>query len=1091
MLRFPVEEVLMPSDSAARLLAAATALVLGLGLGAGSAHADWRVARHDPARSGTSDGHGHLRNPAPYWRYYLGGSVGPALADTIVAAGRPAQAFVAGGRVSVARADGTPVWSSPNLALTALVGSADLDGDGELELVTQSIDQVFVFSARAGALRWAEPAGEMGTINGVRLGDVDDDGHPEIFIQECMCCEVRSGETGVAYSFAAGFGAPRRVWRLPYAYCSGYRAMLVDDFTGDGLPDVSLANFDDIKLLDGATAQVRAASPDLGQWAAIAHCEPADLVAGGGKELVCAFSSALALPGQGHRIFALGYRSNPARLDVLWSTDLGDVDTEFVLGAGWIADLDGDGRLEVSASGTRTDGKLVTAILDAATGETLATIPEQAHLGSLVVSPTLRLYLTSADQALVAWRFDRAATPRLVEAWRLRDRRAVLRRGPRVAGVHDQNQRLMAADVDGDGANELFTVDVKQPNRMPVYTVGAGGASELRDWTGARATTIQGAWIGDDARILISTTDGRLTTLAPDLLTVIGSVRAGGYYDAGGGKHLASAPVAGQLTGTAAAEVVVPDSRRVVVAFSPQGATNAAPPTLLWDLDNASAPALVDGIGVAGPGVVVRRTDTMVVPAMQTLAALDLTGHPRWTTTVGPLAFNDALPGNFDGDAIPDLVLQWGLGSDNALRTTAFAGSDGHPLWTHVADNGIVRFPSGAAVTDWNGDGTDDVVFHHYATYVLDGASGEPLVRGALTPNWYFMPTLVDVTGDGAPEIALHGGQQPLRVLDRELQERWVSPDDDRPQPYAAAVRCGALPVLASTSRQYPARLKVTELAGAAAGQASIVVLAGGKVYASEEAAVAAGERLGQLTSVHVHADLTGLGHPTAVLGSTDGWLYGIDVCARTRDFAVAFPAPVGAVAMADLDGDGDDEVAVSVADGFLYGLANAPIGGPGQVRDVDPAGATTVDIDEVTTRDTLAAVWEAVPGATTYEVAVARAEGGYVSAPAWREVAGTSATLTGLALVDGQRYVVAVRAKVAAGASPDILSDGVLVHLLPPLPAVDAGPDAGSIVSPPTAIGCCSTGSSGRVPGVLALLVLVGLGRRRRAGFQPGRTGA
>jgi hypothetical protein len=1075
----------MASVSAARLLTAAASLALAVA-GPRPAAADWPVARHDPARTGTTDGHGDLRNPAAYWRYYLGGSIGTGVAEPIVVAGGRGQAFVTGGRLSVARADGTPLWSSPNLALTALVGTGDLDGDGTLELVTQSIDQVFVFAALDGALRWAEPAGEMGTINGVRLGDVDGDGLLEVFIQECMCCEVRSGETGVAYSFAAGFGSPRRVWRLPNAYCSGYRAMLVDDFTGDGVPDVSLANNDDIKVLDGATAQVRASSPDLGQWAAIAHCEPHDVVAGGGKELVCALSSSLALPGEGHRVFALGYRTDPARLDVLWSTDIGDRDTEFVLGAGWIEDLDGDGRLEVAASGTRTDGKLVTAILDAATGETLATIPEQGHVGLLLVSPTLRLHVTTADGALVGWRFDRAATPRLVEAWRLRDRRIVARREPTLAAAREQYVRMLYADVDGDGANELFTVDLKQPNRMPVYTVAADRVTELRDWTGARATTISAGWIGDDRRLLISTTDGRLTTLTPDLLTVVGSVRAGGYYDAGGRQHLPNAPVAAQLTGTAAAELVVPDSRRVVVALQPQRATNAAPPTPIWEVDNASAPAIVDGIGLGGPGVVVRRTDTMVVPPVQTVTVLDLIGQPRWVAPVGPLAFNDTLPANLDGDAIPDVVIQWGLPSDNALRTTAFAGSDGHPLWTHVADHGIVRFPSGLAVTDWNGDGRDDVVFHHYATYVLDGATGAPLAQSALTPNWYFLPTLVDVTGDSAPEIALHGGQQPVRVLNRDLTERWVSPDDDRPQPYAAAARCGDLPVLVATARQHPARMKVIELAGAQAGQASIVVLAGGKVYASEAAALAAGERLGALTSVHVHADLTGLGHPTAVVGSTDGWLYGLDVCARTKDFAVAFPAPVGAVAIADTDGDQKDELMVSVADGFLYGLANAPVAGPGQVRDVEPGGPTTVDVDEVTTRGTLAAVWDAVPGATGYEVAVAKAEGGYVSAPAWQPAAGTSATIDGLALVDGQRYVVAVRALVAGGPSPDVLSDGVLVHLLPPLP-VDAGVDPdGGTTPPPADGGCCSAGGSPVGPLSLALVVTVGLLRLLRRRVRP-----
>jgi hypothetical protein len=491
----------MDAVSSARLAAAATALVIGLA-GVRVAGADWPLSRHDPARTGATTGQSNLRTPAPYWRYYLGGSIGPGVAEPItVAGGGPGQAFVTGGRLSVTRADGTPLWASANLAMTALIGTGDLDGDGTLELVTQSIDQVFVFAALDGALRWAEPVGEMGTINGVRLGDVDGDGRPEIFIQECMCCEVRSGETGVAWSFAAGFANPRRVWRLPYAYCSGYRAMLIDDFTGDGTPDVSLANNDDIKILDGATAQIRASSPDLGQWAAIAHCEPHDIVAGGGKELICALSSSLAIPGQGHRVFALGYRTNPARLDVLWSTNIGDVDTEFVLGAGWIQDLDGDGTLEVAASGVRSDGKLITGILDAATGETLASIPEMGHVGVVPVSPALRIYVTSAEQQLVGWRFDRAASPRLTEAWRLRDRRIVPRREATLAAAREQYLRVLHADVDGDGDQDLITAG----GPRATLHLGDGSGGFIAAPAGALAT---GGLLADASALAAGDLDG-------------------------------------------------------------------------------------------------------------------------------------------------------------------------------------------------------------------------------------------------------------------------------------------------------------------------------------------------------------------------------------------------------------------------------------------------------------------------------------------------------------------------------------------------------------------------------------------------------
>ncbi len=217
------------------------------------------------------------------------------------------------------------------------------------------------------------------------------------------------------------------------------------------------------------------------------------------------------------------------------------------------------------------------------------------------------------------------------------------------------------------------------------------------------------------------------------------------------------------------------------------------------------------------------------------------------------------------------------------------------------------------------------------------------------------------------------------------------------------------------------------------------------------------------------------------MVGSADGWLYAVDPCAGTLDFAVPFGAPVGAVAIADTDGDGNDELLVSVADGYLYGLKNAPLRGPGIVRDLDPATASGDDVDEVTTRDTLSASWDPVPGATGYEVAIAKADGGYVFYPPWQPVDATSYTRTGLALEDGVQYVFAVRALSADGRSPDILSDGVLVHRIGP-PVGDAGvgePDAGTVTTQPG--GCCSTGSA-PVPAVaLGGLVALVLRRRRR----------
>src|SRR5690606_21448917 len=120
---------------------------------------------------------------------------------------------------------GDLVWESPNLEIEVIVGLVDLDGVGGPELVVRSSRQVFVLSPTTGALLWAEPIGEMGTIGAVRVSDLDGDGLDDILIEECGCCSVGSGHGGFAYSFAGprGLGDPTLLWKLPTIGCGGGR----------------------------------------------------------------------------------------------------------------------------------------------------------------------------------------------------------------------------------------------------------------------------------------------------------------------------------------------------------------------------------------------------------------------------------------------------------------------------------------------------------------------------------------------------------------------------------------------------------------------------------------------------------------------------------------------------------------------------------------------------------------------------------------------------------------------------------------------------------------------------------------------------
>lgn len=1050
------------------------ALVVAV-LAPAAARADWPVARHDMQRTGAATGRSNLTTPAPYWRQYLGGTLGPNLARPLAVGGN--LAYVGGGRLHALSPQGVPRWQTDNLELRNLVGETDLDGDGKVEVVARSSDRAFVFDELDGALRWAEPVGEMGTLADVRLADVDGRPGAELIVQECGCCQIRSNTPGVVYSFADGFASPHPVWTLPLSTCGRAGQMLVADVTGDGRPEFVLSTLPTIGIYDGATGAAIATSPNLGDWVSLATCEAHDVLAGGGAEVVCWLNTAVRASGTGHRVFVLQYRAAPARLEVAWSTDVGAIDANVTLGSRRVVDLDHDGRLEVIAGGVQADGTPMTVVLDATTGAVLTTIAGQQHIASLAPTATTAVLVTEASHQLIGWTFTRAPTPQLTLAWRLKDRRVLMTHDPALAGTQFLTQSPVLFDANGDGVRDLATVDIKRPNTLDVYDPRNPNDTPLVTWQAGPDASLLAGWLDGD-HLTVSTSDGRLTTVMAPSLTALGSFRAGQYYDPGAWLSLWQAPVAAQLTGDAAAEVVVTDSRQTLLALDARNATNADPPHRLWDLPRALAPTIVPDLD-GFPGVMCRRRDPATVPATDSVARLDSAGAIRWETNLGGDAQNDVVVGRFDGDATPDVAVQWVTGNDLDVRTVAMSGADGHVLWTQSVNPGPAKFPSGLAVTDWNGDGRDDVVYHHYQTWIYGGASGAVIANGTPGLSTYMMPTVVDLDNDGSPELLLSGGFAAARSVGHDLTSLpWVSNTADRPYPYGAIARCGGTPLAVLTSLT-PGVVRVIDPAGP--GELRARVLAGGQVFADADAATAAGAKLGQLASPVVHANLTGAGRASAVIGSSDGWLYAIDPCTGALDFAVPFGAPVGGVAIADTDDDGNDDLLVSVGDGYLYGVKNAPLRGPGAVRDVAPDTAADQDIDEVDTYDTLAAAWDPVPGATGYEVAIARADGGYVQYPPWQPATGTRYQKSGLMLEDGGQYVVSVRATTATGRSPDILSDGVLVHKVGG-PSVDAGvdqPDAGTTGTSPG--GCCSTGTDPIAAAPLVGLVAVVLRRRRR----------
>lgn len=1046
------------------------------------AQAEWPIARHNVQRTGAGSAKSNLTDPVPYWRAYLGGtlSIGQLIPAEVNGDGVTDFVYASAGRIFARTADDKPLWQSDRYQVTSVVGVADLDGDGKAEVVATNAGQVLVLDASTGKLLWAEAPGEMGTIGGVRLNDVDGDKLPDVLVYECGCCAIFSGKSGFAYSFKGSVAAPKQLWSFPNVTCGGARSLALFDADNDGVPEVVSPANSGLGALDGKTGSVLASSVDLGSYAGSSVCLPANIDGVPGDELVC-FKNVVGATPSGHRVFALRLKKGPtSTFDLLWSRDVGSADGGLITIAHSVVDLDGDGSMELIVGGRAASGN-ETYVIDPRTGTTLATIPNALPSGTIESGLTKEtVVVTRSLEGTSAWKFTRAATPGTVLRWSLPNVKA--------ADVYDAasssqsmfTSTMASVDADGDGRPDLVTTGLSTAELSAYSLIGAMPTS-IASSKLPPETNVSGIWpmkAAGGSPLAIARTDGVLLQLDKALKATTAGVRFGGYSGESAARQFLTTPVVGSL-GAAAQSVIVPDSRGSLLRLDPIAASLSSPPTPAWSRAKSNAPAIVkDLFGSGRPGVVCRGE---VPSTSQTaVAALDPMGKDVWKATVDGTVTNDIIP--VKSASGTDLVYQWGKSGDLLLRTTVLVGLTGTVKWdASPVDPAAGRQPLGMSLIDWNGDGTDDIVFQASGTKVLDGATGISLATGG-PPDAYALATIADGDGDGTPEIIYSGGNNPTVAFKKNLTTKlWTGQADDKAIPFGAVATCAGGAVFAHSSWKNTARLTVTRIAD---GMASQVVLAGGKIYGDEAAAAADGAKPGQLSSPSVHPNLSGDSRPVVVVGSTDGWLYGVRACDRTLVFSRQFGAAVGEPVFGDTDGDGNDEIIVTVGDGYIYGLRQKTVPAPEYVWDTLPGATGTADIDETPRADAVAAKWAAVDGATGYELSVVDGGGKALLSPQWKDVGNvTEATIDGLSLSVGQTYSIAVRAVGAAGTSSDQASDGVRVIATAGDGGLDAGGPAPGGGGEGEASCSCSMPAGGGYGAGLAALGAVGaaLVRRRR----------
>jgi hypothetical protein len=945
--------------------AVAVAIVL---LAGADAAADWPMARHDARRTAVTTGKGNLTSPVPAWKYYTGGSVGfyGAITGDVDGDGLPEIFFVRGSGVVGKKLDDTTLWASPPVDAVAILGLADLDGDGKPELIVKvGLYQVAVFDALTGALDWLEPSTEVGAVGDVLIQDLNGDGVPDLLIEDCGAGTL----PGAVYSFAGDVTAPELLWALPPEACTGGNYPMILDAVGDGMPQVLIATMDGFELLAGATGQVLAS---VDHASSISGCVPAQITGGPGEQAVCILNRASTSDSSGHRVLAVGYTATPApALTVLWDQTVGMVDAGVAYEPGLVADLDGDGKLEVTV--TAQDDALTwsTHVLDAVTGTELGAIAGHKLAAVAPIQAGGRsLILTTESGGTDAWSFNRTESPTISKSptFELMGQGLTYTPDFVLTTLIAGDKALVAADFTGDGVADLVVtgtdgtlqiIDASTGMPTPVATATAPPGAGLL-WAGAVELTGNPGLVTGWSDGFFRAYDAALTVANPP-----GAAMAG-YWATSFLSGLDLAPVVGALGGVGPDAVLFTDSTGTLRALDASHADMSTAPVERWSLPGTTAPVILPAS--AGPAVyAIQRQPGATGGALDQIVALGPDGSSIWTAPIAGQTLADLVTGNIDGDGIPDIVVQWGAAADDegALHNRAIAGVSGATLWDGKVFGPPNGEPAGGSVADWNGDGIDDFFLQYSGTHVLSGKDGTEIGTGTteMAPNC--TPIVFDVAGDGTDEIILQAGETVVRELSHDLQHQlYASTDTQDTILYGAIAQCpgGDTRLVEGTYITHTARLTITDFAPASQGETTMI-LAGGKKFPDEATAQASGALLGVLTAVSVHSDLSGQGHPSAVMGSTDGWLYSVNPCTGDLEYAVDFKNAVGSVAFGDTDGDGLDEILVEVSDGYLYDLKQPPITGTGGSGGAGGTGGSTgsggagsgLSLDTVTGRATCA----------------------------------------------------------------------------------------------------------------------------------------
>jgi hypothetical protein len=894
----------------------------------------WPTYAHDFQRTARADGTGQMTHPTVAWTLPMGGILqsGQAAVGEVTGDGRAHAITLYGGRVICTAADGSTLWQSSLDGARAVLGIWNLNGGETPEVVVDTAQGVNILDGASGQRLATLPTTAASEADFVSLGATGG---------ILLVATARDQLSG--YDFRAGTSVTGATWSVPN---DNSVAIAVGDIDGDGAPDVVHPRDDGFELLDPLTGTTKYSDRPLGPPAYFYDFQLVNVDATPGLELVAVDTSYIYSPAAG--IYVMGV-SNGA-LTTMWShvaTPSVALAADFYTVAGAVADLDGDGTLELVYS--QWDGAAqtwTTYVVSAPSGTAVASIPGQflqalADLDSDGKSEIVARTSPLADQTpirstLGAYDFDSAAIGPVPKSWTVPNAH-LFDRAPSVFD-HDLFVDLPAvATFDPPSAEMalLIGVDQSQHGTDTAIEVLRGDGSIAATHPVAAGVTPSILWWGNAltgassvADVLAFGTDGTARVLDAQLHSGH-AFPTGSYANWLGVLGLdpthdivAMATSEQQLLGIDGTRLHVDGSPYTVLRSSSVIDTSSLARTG-WPLDPVAF------LGGASPTLVHYEQDASNV----TLVGTDSSGVELWRT---PLAAGTTVycPGryasDFTGDGYPDLLIE--LMDVNALASIAiFDGVTGSlvrstPLQTIAASADATYTGS---LVDVNGDGSLDLVadIQTVGTVAID-VSSNPMsalwtVPVSVLPDYdgTIAAIAVDSTGTSLLRVNGNGGLGPYAryslsgAVLASNGEGLTNLDNDTNS--AALVRrtTGAAVfdmVAAGTSGAGQSR--VERIAGDTLDTVWTVYAAGGVLLQAQPS-----------PSFALHDPLTmdvdGDGAEEVVVGSDDGWLYAIHAVDGTLLFSVNLGAPVSHVVAADVDLDPANELVASLGDGRLVAL--------------------------------------------------------------------------------------------------------------------------------------------------------------------------